>query len=107
VGWDNVVGTATCYGLDGAGIKSWWGQDFPHLSRPGVKQLGLGTDVPPPTPRCRMSRAIPLAPSPPTPTYQLGTLWGEKKLITYRNHSVIVSIVTRLQAGQCEFQIPI
>jgi len=49
VGWDSVVGTATCYGLDGAGIKSWWGQDFPHLSRPGVKQLGHGTDDPPPS----------------------------------------------------------
>ena len=28
------VGIATGYGLDGPGIQSWWGLDFPHLSRP-------------------------------------------------------------------------
>jgi len=28
------VGTATCYGLDGLGIESRWGRDFPHPSRP-------------------------------------------------------------------------
>jgi len=32
----SVVGTATDYGLDGPGIKSRWGQDFPHLSRPAL-----------------------------------------------------------------------
>ena len=32
----SVVGIATGYGLDGPGIKSWWGQDFPHLSRPAL-----------------------------------------------------------------------
>ena len=30
----SVVGIATGYGLDGPGIDSRWGQDFPHLSRP-------------------------------------------------------------------------
>ena len=30
------VGIATGYGLDGPGIESQWGQDFPHLSRPAV-----------------------------------------------------------------------
>ena len=30
----SVVGIATGYGLDGPGIESWWGRDFPHLSRP-------------------------------------------------------------------------
>jgi hypothetical protein len=30
----NVVGIATGYGLDGPGIESRWGRDFPHLSRP-------------------------------------------------------------------------
>jgi len=29
-----VVGIATGYGLDGPGIESRWGRDFPHLSRP-------------------------------------------------------------------------
>jgi hypothetical protein len=28
------VGIATGYGLDGPDIESWWGRDFPHLSRP-------------------------------------------------------------------------
>jgi len=32
----NVVGTATGYGLDGPGFESWWGRDFPHLSRPAL-----------------------------------------------------------------------
>jgi hypothetical protein len=30
------VGIATGYGLDGPGIESWWGLDFPHLSRPAL-----------------------------------------------------------------------
>ena len=36
------VGIATGYGLDGAGIESRWGRDFPHLSRPA-----LGPNPPP------------------------------------------------------------
>jgi len=28
------VGIATGYGLDGPGIETRWGRDFPHLSRP-------------------------------------------------------------------------
>jgi hypothetical protein len=36
------VGVATGYGLDGPGIKSRWGRDFPHLSRPA-----LGPSQPP------------------------------------------------------------
>ena len=34
VGRDSSVGVATRYGLDGPGIESWWGRDFPHPSRP-------------------------------------------------------------------------
>jgi hypothetical protein len=30
---DSLVGITTRYGLDGPGIESWWGPDFPHLSR--------------------------------------------------------------------------
>ena len=30
----SVVGIATGYGLDGPGIESRWGRDFPHLSIP-------------------------------------------------------------------------
>jgi hypothetical protein len=64
VGQDSTVGMATHYGLDGPGIESQWGPDFPHQSRPvlgttlppiqwyrvipGVKQPGRGIDHPPP-----------------------------------------------------------
>ena len=33
----SVVGIATAYGLDGPGIESRCGQDFPHLSRPALR----------------------------------------------------------------------
>jgi len=36
------AGIATHYGLDSPEIKSWWGRDFPHLSR-----LPLGPTQPP------------------------------------------------------------
>ena len=32
----SVVGIATGYGLEGPGIESWWGRDFPPLSRPAL-----------------------------------------------------------------------
>jgi len=32
----SIVGIATGYGLDGLGIESRWGRDFPHLSRPAL-----------------------------------------------------------------------
>ena len=32
----SVVGIATGYGLDGPGIESPCGRDFPHLSRPAL-----------------------------------------------------------------------
>jgi len=60
VGRDSSVGIATGYRLDGPGIKSLWGRDFPHLSIPalgpiqppvqlvpGVKRLGCDVDHPP------------------------------------------------------------
>ena len=34
VGRGGAVGIATRYGLDGPGIESLWGRDFPHPSRP-------------------------------------------------------------------------
>jgi len=56
------VGIATRYGLDGPGIDSWWGRDFPSVqtgpgahpasyimgtgSFPGVKRPGCGVDHP-------------------------------------------------------------
>jgi hypothetical protein len=33
---DSEVAIATRYGLDGPGIESHWGQDFPHLSIPAL-----------------------------------------------------------------------
>jgi hypothetical protein len=38
----SVVSIETSYGLDGLGIESRWGRDFPHLSRPA-----LGPNQPP------------------------------------------------------------
>jgi hypothetical protein len=37
VGRDSVVGIATRYGLDGPGIESRWGRDFPHPSGPALR----------------------------------------------------------------------
>ena len=34
---DDAVGIATRYGLEGPGIESRWGRDFPHLSRPAPR----------------------------------------------------------------------
>ena len=33
---DSAVGIATRYGLDGPGIESRWGGDFPHPPRPAL-----------------------------------------------------------------------
>ena len=33
----SVLGIATAYGLNGPGIESRWGWDFPHLSRPALR----------------------------------------------------------------------
>ena len=42
VGRGSLVGIATCYRLDGPGIESRCGRDFPHPSR-----LALGSSQPP------------------------------------------------------------
>jgi hypothetical protein len=34
---NSEVGIVTRYGLDGPGIESHWGRDFPDLSRPALK----------------------------------------------------------------------
>jgi hypothetical protein len=36
VDWNSVVGIASRYGLDGLGIESRWGRDFPQPSRPAL-----------------------------------------------------------------------
>lgn len=42
VGRDNVVGTVTCYGMNGPGIEIRWKRDFPRPSR-----TALGLTQPP------------------------------------------------------------
>jgi hypothetical protein len=61
VGRDSSVGITTRYELDGPGIESLWGRDFPHQTGPGaypasctmgtvgVKRPGRGVDRPPPS----------------------------------------------------------
>jgi hypothetical protein len=61
MGRDSSAGIGTRYGLDGPGIDSWWGRDFPHPSRPAtsytmgtgsfpeVKRPGRGVEHPPPS----------------------------------------------------------
>ena len=39
VGRDSSVGTKTRYVLDGSGIESRWGRDFPHPSRPPLGSI--------------------------------------------------------------------
>ena len=39
---DSSVGIATRYGLDGPGIESRWGRDFPHPSRPALGPIQPG-----------------------------------------------------------------
>ena len=36
-GLGSIVSVVTAYGLDGPGIESRWGRDFPHLSRPALR----------------------------------------------------------------------
>ena len=50
-GQGSSVGIATGSGLDGSGIKSQWGRDFPHLSRPamGPTQPPVHADPSPPS----------------------------------------------------------
>jgi hypothetical protein len=69
------VGIATGYGLDGPGIESRWGRDFPHLSRRAFFTMGtesfLGVNsgrgvtlTPHPllVPWSRKGKAVPLLP---------------------------------------------
>ena len=57
-----VVGIATGYGLDGPGIESQWGRDFPHLSRPAhPASCTMGTGS---SPGVKSGRGVTLTPHP-------------------------------------------
>jgi hypothetical protein len=58
-----VVGTATRYGMDGPGIESWWGRDFPHLSRPALGPTQSSIQW---VPRLSRGKAAGAWPWPPT-----------------------------------------
>ena len=80
IGPGSVISVATGYRLDGLGIESWWGRDFPQLSRrpgahpaswtmgtwsfPGIKNGWGMTLTPHPllVPWSRKSRPVPLLP---------------------------------------------
>ena len=67
MGRDSAVGIATRYGLDGPGVESWWGRDFPRPSRPA-----LGPTLPPIRwvpglfPGGKAAKAWRLPPTPPS-----------------------------------------
>jgi hypothetical protein len=101
---DGVVGIATRYGLDGPGIESRWGRDFPHLSRPasdahpasytmgtgsfaGVKRPGRDADHPPPS-SVEIERRASLS--------LRGPFLGE---LCFWLYLIVFGILTRLQAG--------
>jgi len=60
------VGIATGYGLDGPGLESRWGRDFPHLSRPvlGPTQPPVQW-VPGLSPGVKSGRGVTMTPYPP------------------------------------------
>ena len=47
VGRHSSVGTATRYGMDGPGIESRWGRNFPHPSKPALGPIQLTIELVP------------------------------------------------------------
>ena len=66
VGRDSAVGIATRYWLDGPGIESWWGQDFPHPSRPAVGPTQPPVQGVPGLSKGQSGRGVALATDPPS-----------------------------------------
>jgi hypothetical protein len=99
-GRDSAVGIATRYGLNGPGIGSRWGRDFPHPgahpasytmgtgSLPGVKRPWRGVDHPPPSSAVVKERVELYLYSPSGPSWPV--LWRTLPLSLYRKSAPLV-----------------
>jgi hypothetical protein len=58
------VGITTGYGLEGPGIESRWGQDFPHLFRPALGPTQPPVQRVPGLPGVECGRGVTLTPHP-------------------------------------------
>jgi hypothetical protein len=56
-----LVIMATGHGLDGSGIESRWGRDFPHLSKPALALCTMSTGS---FPGIESDRGVKWAPHP-------------------------------------------
>ena len=62
----SVAGIATDYGLEGPGIKSQWGRDFPHLSGPPLRSTQPPLKWAPGLPGGKVRPGRDADPSPPS-----------------------------------------
>jgi len=62
------VGIVTDYGLDGPGIESRWGRDFPHFSRPALGPIQPPVQWVPGLSRGKKRSGRDADPSPPSST---------------------------------------
>ena len=60
------VDIVTAYGLDGPGIETRWGRDFPHLSRPTLRPTQPPVEWVPGLSRSKMRPRHDADPSPPS-----------------------------------------
>jgi hypothetical protein len=65
-GRDGVVGIMTHYELEGPGIESRWGRDFPHLSRPTPRPTQPPVQWVPGYSRGKGGRGVVLTTPPPS-----------------------------------------